>query len=120
MDINNPVVKLCIAGSQAEFEKKFDQARRLYLQAWEAAQDNFEACIAAHYVARLQEQPEDRLYWNTIALKRADMVDREQVQPFYASLYLNMGHSYEILGRQQEAEQYYNLAASLGINHQPE
>lgn len=55
------VVQLCIEGSRAEFEGRPAEAHALYLQAWEAAADDYEACIAAHYMARHQVTPEERL-----------------------------------------------------------
>ena len=118
IDIDNPVVKLCVEGTQAEFQGLIDQARSLYQQAWNAAQDNYEACIAAHYVARHQENPRERLHWNQIALEKADAVEDDRVQDFYPSLFLNMGHSHELLGNITEAKRYYDLAAKLGVIHQ--
>ena len=117
MDTNNPVIKLCIAGSQAEFEKRAADACRLYRQAWEAVSNDYEACIAAHYMARCPELPEDVLRWNQEALDRANVVADERVQEFYPSLYLNMGASYEKLGNLVEAQRYYRLAAELGYFH---
>jgi tetratricopeptide (TPR) repeat protein len=117
MDTENPVVKLCVAGAQAEFAGQLDTAKTLYRQAWDAATDDYEACIAAHYVARHQP-PEAAFRWNQIALGRADAVPDARVQPFYGSLYVNMGHSYEQLGNQAAAEQYYALAATFGVVHQ--
>jgi hypothetical protein len=118
MNLDNPVIKLCIAGTQAEFNRKMDEACDLYYQAWEASADEYEACIAAHYVARCQSTPEDTLHWNQIALERADAVSNDSVREFYPSLYLNMGRSYELIGNQTEAEKYFNLAAGLGVPHQ--
>lgn len=118
MDLTNPVLKLCVAGTQAEFRGQTDEARALYQQAWEAAQDDFEACIAAHYVARHQAQPEDRLHWNQVALDRANAVGDSRVQAFYPSLYLNLGHAFELLGQPDQAQRYYDLAAELGVTHQ--
>lgn len=118
MDIQNPVIKLCIAGTQAEFEGKIKVARALYRQAWEKATDDYEACIAAHYVARHQESPAETFRWNQEALEHADKVQDARVQEFYPSLYLNMGHSYELLDNLVEAQRYYDLAAALGVEHQ--
>lgn len=120
MDPHNPVIKICIEGTQAEFKGQINRACRLYQQAWEAARDDFEACIAAHYVARHQDDPEKKLYWNQIGLERADAVGDGRAQEFYPSLYLNMGHSYELLGNQAEAKRYYDLAAALGVTHRLE
>jgi hypothetical protein len=120
MDQNNPVVQLCIAGTQAEFAGRQAEASALYWQAWEAAKDDYEACVAAHYVARFQKSPEDILRWNQEALDRADALKDESVKDFYPSLYLNMGRAYELLGNPAEARRYYDLAAGLGAVHQAE
>jgi len=118
MHLNNPVIQLCLAGSRAELEGQPDKAHSLYEQAWAIAQDDFEACVAAHYLARHQENPEERLRWNQIALDRAGAVAGGRVQEFYPSLYLNMGSSFELLGNLAEAKRYYDLAAGLGAEHQ--
>lgn len=120
MDTNNPVIALCVAGSRAELEGRRADAYALYARAWEAATDDYEACVAAHYVARGATSPQEILRWNREALERAEAVDDERVQAFYPSLYLNMGRSYELLGEQAEAERFYALAAALGAVHQPE
>ena len=120
MDITNPVIQLCIQGARAEFEKRTEDARALYQQAWDLHADDYEACIAAHYLARFQDTPEETLRWNQIALERANAVNDERVAEFYPSLYVNLGHSYETLGNQSEAKRYYELAAELGVIHQPD
>ena len=120
MDTNNPVIQLCMQGSQAEFEGRIEAAQSLYLQAWATAQNDYEACIAAHYMARFQSTPEETLHWNQEALERAKRVHDESVKDFYPSLYLNLGRSYEVLGNSAEAQRYYDLAAQLGIVHHVE
>lgn len=112
MDPNNPVVKLCAEGMQAESEGKNEAALRLFTQAWEASGDDYEACIAAHYLARQQTTPQDVLRWNQEALRRAELVGDERIEAFYPSLYLNMGYSYEVLGDRRQAIRYYRLAAT--------
>ena len=104
-------------------------ARRLYRQAWEIATDDYDACIAAHYVARHQANPEETLRWNQIALERAeadhaDRADRsdradqyDRVGEFFPSLYLALGRAHEVLGHQAEAQQSYDRAAELGVIH---
>ncbi len=118
MDIKNPVIKLCIEGTQAEFQGQIGKAQSLYQQAWEAAQNDYDACIAAHYLARHQEEKTARLYWNRVALDRANAVKDGSAQEFYPSLLLNMGESYEQLGNDSEAKRYYDMAAELGVIHQ--
>jgi len=120
MDIANPVIQLCMDGTRAEFEHRIDDARVLYQQAWEARTDDYDACIAAHYVARFQDTAEESSRWNQIALEHADAVQDERVKDFYPSLYLSLGHSYEVVGNPSEAKRYYDLAAELGVIHQPD
>ena len=117
MDLSNPVIQFCIEGTQAEFLGQIDKARSLYRQAWETAQDDFDACVAAHYMARHQDDLEKRLHWNQVALERADAVADERVREFYPSLWINMGQSYELLGNQDKARRYYDMAAELGVIH---
>lgn len=126
MNQGSEVVQLCIQGTRAEYAGRVDEARSLYAQAWELAASNADACIAAHYVAHLQDDLVERLRWNQIALDRADAADaadavnQEEVKTFYPSLYLNMGQSHELLGHAEEAQKFYNLAASFGANHNEE
>jgi len=120
MDLNNLVIQLCTAGTRAEFEHRLKDARVLYQQAWEARKDDYGACIAAHYVARFQDSAEETLRWNQIALEHADAGNDEQVKDFYPSLYLSLGRSHELIGNQAEAQRYYDLAAELGVVHQPD
>jgi hypothetical protein len=120
MDLNNPVIKLCIEGTRAEFERRINDARSLYEQAWQARKDDFDACVAAHYVARFQDTPEDTLLWNQIALIHAMAVNDESVRDFYPSLYINLGRSYELMKDEAEAQKYYAMAAELGIEHKIE
>ena len=112
MDPENPVVKLCVAGMKAEGENDFESARRQFERAWEAASDDFERCIAAHYVARHQPTPADALSWNREAMRFAELVGDDRVSGFLPSLLLNLGQSYEALGDSEEAKRYYERASA--------
>ena len=83
-----------------------------------AASNNYEACIAAHYVARFPADREDALHWHQIALNCAQQLEHEQAREFYPSLYLGLGRAHEDLGNSLEAQRYYQLAAELGYAHQ--
>ncbi len=111
MDTDNLVVKLCIEGMQAETEGRSEEARKLFEQAWDARKDDYDACVAAHYLARHQDNPHAIFEWNREALNCANAVSGNRIQGFYPSLYLNMGHSYEKLGNRVEARRYYEMAA---------
>jgi len=113
LDPDNPIVKICVQGIQAEAQGNYDEARAFYTQAWQESTGDYEACIAAHFMARHQDDPHVMLYWNQEALRRAESLEDASVDGFYPSLYLNTGFSHERLGDQAEALRYYQLAAEL-------
>lgn len=82
MDPNNAIVKLCSEGMKAESEGRIDDARSLFERAWEASTDDYEACIAAHYLARHQPDAESTFRWNEEALRRANAVEGDRVRGF--------------------------------------
>jgi tetratricopeptide (TPR) repeat protein len=112
VDADNAIVKLCAAGIAAEAEGRRADARALFWQAWSESHDDYEACIAAHYLARHQPTVEAAFEWNERALHHAEAVDDERVRAFFPSLYLNYAHSLEQLGRVHEACSFYGLAAA--------
>jgi tetratricopeptide (TPR) repeat protein len=116
MDPDNPIVKLCVDGMKAESEGRIDEARLLFVQAWKQSKNDFDACIAAHYVARHQKTLEETLHWNNEALERAEAVNDERVHGFYPSLYLNFGKAHEDLGNWEQAKRHYELAAAKMSN----
>jgi hypothetical protein len=113
MDPYNPVVKLCAAGMAAEGEGRPEDARLSFERAWAESRDDFEACIAAHYVARHQATPAAEVDWNRTALERADRVGDVRVAGFYPSLYLNLAHSLEKVGDAAAACTHYVKAGEL-------
>ncbi|XXX74078.1 hypothetical protein WMF30_41170 [Sorangium sp. So ce134] len=112
IDPNNPVVRLCAEGMQAEGEGRHEDARALFERAWAACTDDYDACIAAHYLARHQGSDQGTLAWNQEALRRADAVGDDRVRGFYPSLLLNVGHAHEVLGDRGEARAFYERAAA--------
>ncbi|GIH22734.1 hypothetical protein Aph01nite_10440 [Acrocarpospora phusangensis] len=111
MDPTNPVIQLCAQGMQAEVEGRGSDAADLFRQAWDKAGDDYEACIAAHYLARHQSTPEDILRWNQECLDRADRVGDERVRGFYPSLHLNLARAHQDLGASGKAREHYLSAA---------
>jgi len=117
VESENPVVALCVLGTQAEYAGRLEEARDLYRQAWDAARNDYDACVAAHYMARLQDNPAQALNWNEIALARAEALGDERMSSFYPSLYVNLGRSHELLGNLEQAQTFYQRAAAMGLNH---
>lgn len=118
MDTENPVIQLCIEGTQAEYARQPQKACEFYQQAWAIARDDYERCIAAHYVARCQQDAHLSLQWNQKALQCAMMLtDPGLIEPFLPSLYINLGAAWESLGDIDEAQHFYQLAGELGKHH---
>lgn len=111
IDPSNKIVQLCSEGMNAEFEGRLEESKALFNQAWESASDNFEAFIAAHYMARRQLSLEEKLKWNLESYHLANTIDGDGMKKYFPSLCLNVGKSYEDLGQIQEAIQYYQLGA---------
>ncbi len=115
MDFSSRSVKLCIQGTQAEFERRLDDARALFAQAWDAAQDDYDRSIAAHYVAHLEPDVAVAHRWNLMALEYA-LAD-ERANEFLGSLYVSLGGTAERLGDSDGAERYFAVAAQHGVEH---
>ena len=99
IDGENPIARLCAEGMNAEATGRTDEARRLFAEAWARRRDHYDACIAAHYVARHQPTAPCTLLWNARAARHAEAAEPDSTREFLASLYLNLGHSYEVVGR---------------------
>ena len=51
----NNVVKLCLQGMNFEENGRQEEAKNIFLRAWDEAASDFEKFIAAHFVARHQK-----------------------------------------------------------------
>lgn len=96
IDPTNPVVALCAEGMAVEGTPA--EARRLFEQAWAARRDDYDAAIAAHFLARHQPTPEETLHWNAVAVRHAEAVADGRAAELLASLYLNLGDAQATLG----------------------
>lgn len=111
MDLGNPVLKLCQDGMRAEAEGRPADARALFEQAWASRTDDYDACVAAHYLARQQDDPGEILRWNEAALRHADAVGDDRVAAFYPSLHLGVAMAAERLGDPVAARAAFERAA---------
>jgi tetratricopeptide (TPR) repeat protein len=112
MDPENPIIRLCTQGMLAETEGRQAEARELFRTAWESAGDDYERCVAAHYLARHQPDAAQTLEWNQECLRLADAVGDARVAEFYPSLHLNLARSLTDLGRTDEAAEQFRLASA--------
>jgi hypothetical protein len=115
VDTSSRAAQLCIEGTRAEFLRRIGDARQLYLEAWDAAEDCYEATIAAHYVAHLEPDPVKALRWHLVALERA-LCDA-RTEEFMGSLLVSLGGAFQAVGNVAQAERYYQLAAERGVDH---
>ena len=116
-DPTNPVIQLCVKGIEME-AKSPDQAKDLFLQAWNLASTDVEKFTAAHYLARHQDSVAEKLEWDLRALQLALQVQDSSTTASYPSLYLNVGKGYEELGDLEQARSNYQLALSYA-HHLP-
>ena len=109
IDPDNPVVALCAAGMAVDGTPA--EALRLFEQAWAARRDDYDACIAAHFLARHQPTPADTLRWNALAVQHALAVPDGRADGFLASLYLNLGDAHAAVWQLDEAAEATRRAA---------
>ena len=113
---NNKIVKLCLQGMDMEEKGKPGEASELFLQAWNEATNDFEKFIAAHYVARHQENVSDKLKWLETGLQFALKINNDTVKSAFPALYLNIAKCYEDLNDPDKARENYELAISFKDN----
>jgi rifampin ADP-ribosylating transferase len=109
----NNVIKLCVQGMDMEGKGEPEEAKRLFLQAWNESTNAFEKFIAAYYVARHQDNVSDKLRWHETALRFALEVNDESVNAALPSLYSNIAKCYEELNDADGAKKNYELATSF-------
>ena len=109
IDPNNPVVALCAAGMACEGEP--DRARRHFQKAWDIRRDDYDAAIAAHYLARHQPTPFLALDWNTRAVTYCERITDGRATDLLPSLYLNLADSLFAVGRRADARRVAERAA---------
>ena len=114
LDPSNPVVAAIGRGMHAEIIGDRQAALVAYTEAWDQATDDFERCIAAHYVPRAIEDAAEKLRWNEVALAHATAVGDDRVAGFFASLHACVGQARLGVGDATGAREAFRLAdASL-------
>jgi len=109
IDPTNPVVALCAAGMVCDGAP--GEARHLFEQAWSARRDDYDAAIAAHYLAREQPTPLLTLDWNMRAVEHCERVTDDRAVELLPSLYLNLADSLLQVRRWEEARLIAERAA---------
>jgi hypothetical protein len=120
IDLTRRTVALCVSGTRAELERNVEDARKIYREAWDCSTDDYDKCIAAHYIGHLESDPAEALRWHLLALARAQCAEPALVAHFLPSLYVNLGRAYELTGQASQSSHFYRLSADLGLIHQPD
>ena len=74
------------------------------------AEDQYQACVVAHFLAHAHVEPEAQLDWHLRALQAANAVGDERVRAFYPSLHANLGDVYLRLGNLTQAQEHIDKA----------
>lgn len=110
---SNPIIQLCIRGMDMEEKEKYEDAGRVFTQAYEEAANDFEKYLAAFYLARHQRNVADKLKWFETALQIALQVNDDSVKGALSSLHANIAQCYDELGDADNAKKHNGLAVSL-------
>jgi rifampin ADP-ribosylating transferase len=110
---SNHVIKLCVHGMDMEASGKTDEAGHIFLQAWNAATNDFEKFTSAYYVARHQKDVQDRLKWLETSLQFALKINDVSVKAAYPSLYSNIAKCYEDIWDFEKAKKNFDIANSF-------
>jgi rifampin ADP-ribosylating transferase len=110
---NNNVIKLCVQGMYMDENGEPEEARRIFLQAWNESTNDFEKFTAAYYVARQQEDVHDRLKWLETSLQFALKINDVTVAAAFPALYSNISKCYEEMGDLDNAKKNQELAKSF-------
>jgi hypothetical protein len=116
LDPTNPVIALCAEGMAVGGDAA--AASEYFARAWAIRRDDFDAAVAAHYMARQQPAPAERLPWDARAVTHAEAalaLGDARVPSLLASLYLNLGDALLTVGRAGDARDAAEQAeAALG------
>jgi len=111
-DPRNHVINLCVQGMGMEEKGNREEARRIFLQAWNEAANDFEKFTAAYYAARCQMDVHDKLQWLETSLRFALKINNVSVAGAFPALYSNIAQCYEALGDFENAKKNHELAIS--------
>lgn len=95
-----------------------EEARPLFLQAWQGASasgGDFYAVDAAHMLG-IVEPPDQQLVWNLKALALAEASPDPRTQKWLGSLYNNIGWTYHDLGQDERALAIFQKALAWRID----
>jgi rifampin ADP-ribosylating transferase len=118
-DPRNHVVQLCVQGLELEGRGEREQAKHVFLRAWDESTNDFERFTAAHFVAKAQNDLHVKLEWLQKALAIAEGLNDLTIQSALPSLHVNIAQCYAELGDTANAERHRAAAASTEMPSDP-
>lgn len=113
-DPRNNIVQHCLQGMALEDKGEPEAAGAVFMQAWEAATNDFEKFLAAYYLARNQMAASDKLKWAETSLQSALKAHNIAAQSALPSLYRMIAQCYKDLNDADNAQKNEELAHSFG------
>lgn len=110
---NNPVIQRCLQAMAADTKGQPEEARKILLQAWQEATNDFEKFVVAHLAGRHEQDLHEQLKWLDKALEAGKKADSVSVQTALPSLYRDMARCYDTLGDKDKARVNEELADTL-------
>jgi hypothetical protein len=110
---SNPIVKLCLQGMGLEDQGMQQQARQLFLQAWNESTQPFERFMSAWFLGRGHAPAADRLKWLDAALLAALGIQDGSTTSALPALYSEISRCHEAMNHPDEAARNRTLAASV-------
>lgn len=111
-DPNNPTVKRCLQAMAVE-STDASQARRIALEAFREATDDFEKFLAAYYIARFEDGQVDRIHWLETSLGCATRSDDLSARTALGAVHEKLAEAYEDHGGRVEAAKHRALAQAV-------
>lgn len=116
-DPKNKIIKLCMLGMGMEAKGNSKEGSKLFLQAFNEAENDFEKFIAAYHIGKYEKDILDRLKWMETSLEYGIKSNDDSVKSAFATIYLNIAKSYEELGDYDKAK--INQELSNSYNTEP-
>ena len=109
----NHIIRFFVQGIIFEEKGNYEEAGKIFSQAWNEASNDFEKFLAAYFAGRNQKNPADKLKWLETSLQYGLKVNDEAVKSAYPALYSNIAKCYEDLNDSANAKRNSDLAHSF-------
>lgn len=109
----NEIVRFCIQGMRLEEDGHVEEARMMFLRAWNEATDDHERFLAAYHVSRQEKDPAAELKWLEVALQLASQVHDASVRAAFPLLHSRMAKCHESLNDLDAVRRHRELATSF-------